>query len=138
MEAAGWAAEASAASSPAVSALLAAGEAAAVEGLQHQYSSHGLTQTAASANEKDLPSLSLVLDSALSILFARAAVVNLLMHVATPSATRGPGALKCFAEVTDGGDTVMALEVANGLFETLAIPEMQRHIVDLTKKLMTW
>ncbi len=134
---AGWLAEGSIASSPAVSALLAAGEAAAVEGLQHQYSPHGLTHTAASANEKDLPSLSLVLDTALAILFARAAVVNLLTHIATPFAKTEPGLPICI-EGGDGAKAVTALEVANGILAALAIPETQRHIVNLTKTLMTW
>ncbi|CAM9095192.1 unnamed protein product, partial [Hapterophycus canaliculatus] len=44
--------------------------------------SHQLTRIAKSADEADLPSLSLVFDMALSIIFARAAVINLLTHVA--------------------------------------------------------
>ena len=60
-------------------ALLAAQEASA-EGVVNN-GQHALMKAALSADEGDLPSLSLVLDMALSILFARAAIVNLLSHV---------------------------------------------------------
>lgn len=60
-------------------ALLAAQEASAAEVAVN--GQHGLMRAALSAEEDDLPSLSLVLDMALSILFSRAAIVNLLSHV---------------------------------------------------------
>lgn len=44
-------------------------------------SSRGFLTAVLSAHEEDLPCLSLVLDTALSILFARAAIVNLLSHI---------------------------------------------------------
>lgn len=98
-----------------------------------------------SATEGDLPSLSLVLDTALSILFARAAMINLLTHVTTPSAkyscpslrleptasTKGP-------DVGRGDDTVVAMAVVRGILDTLADPENQQCVLDLTKALVTW
>lgn len=52
-----------------------------------RYNSHRLTRIAMLADGADLSSLSLVFDTALSILFARAAVVNLLTHAAGTSGT---------------------------------------------------
>lgn len=79
-EEAAWADNDVNASSRTVVALLAAQEASSAEG-EVTNDQHGLMKAALSAHEGDLPSLSLVLDMALSILFARAAIVNLLSHV---------------------------------------------------------
>lgn len=55
---------------------------AAREGVQQSETTpQGLLQVVYSAEEEDLPSLSLVLDTALSTILARVAVVNLLSHV---------------------------------------------------------
>lgn len=80
-EEATWAESDVTASSQTVAALLAAQEASAstAEGVASN-AQHGLMKAALSADEGDLPSLGLVLDMALSILFARAAIVNLLSH----------------------------------------------------------
>lgn len=123
-------------------ASVAQGKAATVEGIRHD--SHGLTRIAMSATKGDLPSLSLVLDTALSILFARAAIINLLVHVATPSAKCSSPSLRLEPPTTKGAgveheeETMVAVEVAHGILETLAVPENQRCIVDLTKALVTW
>lgn len=82
----GWTANKSVTSSQTASALLAAGETASSTGIDTI--PHGWTKIAISASEGDLQSLSFVLDMALSILFARAAVVNLLTHVAADGGPR--------------------------------------------------
>ena len=138
----GWTADGSANSTPMVGApSVAQGEAATADGLRHD--SHALTRIAMSATEGDLPSLSVVLDTALSILFARAAMVNLLMHVATPSAKYSCPSLRLERTTTkgshegDGRHTLVAMELARGILETLAVPENQQSVLDLTKALAT-
>lgn len=79
-EEATWAESDVTASSQTVAALLAAQEASSAEGVVSN-AQHGLMKAALSADEGDIPSLGLVLDMALSILFARVAIVNLLSHV---------------------------------------------------------
>lgn len=79
-EEAAWADNDVNASSQTVEALLTAQEASSAKG-EVTNAQHGLMKAALSADEGDLPLLSLVLDMALSILFARAAIVNLLSHV---------------------------------------------------------
>lgn len=137
------------------------------EGIEN--SSHGLTKIATSASEGDLPSLSLVLDTALSILFARAAVVNLIMHIAEdngpqchpvlpatfscPSLRFGPPTTKWpgvsigveegmfrtpSAHGPRGGENGVLMDVAQGILDTLLVPEDQHRIVDITKTLATW
>eukprot|EP00752_Nemacystus_decipiens_P011018 g9791.t1 len=137
----GWTADASVSSPPIVAeALVAQGEGAMPDGLRHD--THGLKNIAMSAIEGDLPSLSLVLDTALSILFARAAMVNLLMHVAKslvkyscPSLGLQPTTMKG-SGVGDVEDTLVAMEVARGMLKTLTAPENQQSVVDLTKTLV--
>lgn len=105
--------------------------------------SNGLTRIAMSATERDLPSLSLVLDTALSILFARAAMINLLQHVATPSAKYSCPFSRLEPKTTKGSDvdheegTLVATPVVRGIMEALAVPDNQQCIVDLTKTLVT-
>lgn len=97
-----------------------------------------------SATEGDLPSLSIVLDTALSILFARAAIINLLMHVATPPAKYFSRSLRLDPTTTNGSEVghgkepLVAMEIARGILGTLAVSENQRCVVDLTKALVTW
>lgn len=119
-----------------------------------------LTET---AEEEDLPSLSIVLDTALSILLARAAVVNLLSHVQAndkftrllwqpdvssrhcigPASseperlhTRQPWDVDGFYYKNEDGDAMEKVE--QGVIEALASPDKQRRIVDLAKILVTW
>lgn len=68
-------------SSAAAARLRAGNRPTAMEGGLSETMPHGLMQAVCSAEENDLPSLSLVLDTALSTIFARVAVVNLLSHV---------------------------------------------------------
>lgn len=76
---AAWAENEPNASSP-MATLLAADRMAVTKGLQNG-SPNGLMKMALSADEKELASLSLVLDTTLSIFYARAAVANLLSHI---------------------------------------------------------
>eukprot|EP00903_Cladosiphon_okamuranus_P007137 g6932.t1 len=138
-----WTADGLVNSSPLAAASVERGEAATFEILRHGL--HGLARIALSANEGDLPSLSLVLDMALSILFARAAMTNLFMHVATPSTKSScpsvrlaPTATTKRSGVGHGDETLVAIAVARGVLDTLADPENQQCVVDLTKALVTW
>lgn len=122
-----------------------------------------LTETAISAEEEDLPSLSIVLDTALSILLARAAVVNLLSHVQAndnfthflwqpefssrycigPTSseherlyTKQPWDVDGFYNKKEDRDAMEKVE--QWVIEALASPDKQRRIADLTKILATW
>ena len=128
-----------------------------------QISSYKLTEAAFSAEEEDLPTLSLVLDMALSILLARAAVVSLISHVQAydwsrrfprqpqVSPQRCAGLVSCESERLhplqiwstgerdrDTKDGDAAEKVAQGLLEALASPDKQMSIVGLTKVLSIW
>lgn len=163
---AGWTGNELATSTSTVPALLPAEETTPFEGVENGW--HGLTRIAMSASEADLPALSLVLDTALSILFARAAVVNLLTHIAAdgrpqhpvlpatfscpsltfePPTTKGPGVSVGVGEGMfpapsahgrHGGETVIVMDIAHGILDTLLVSEDQHHLVDLTKALATW
>lgn len=56
-----------------------------VDGLRS--TSYGIKRVAMITDERDLPSLSRVLETALSILLARAAVVNLFSHITAATGT---------------------------------------------------
>lgn len=162
---AGWTANELATSTSTASALLPAENTTPFEGVGN--GSHGLTRIALSASEGDLPALSLVLDTALSILFARAAVVHVLAHIAAesrpqhpvlpvtfscpslrfePPTTKGPAVSTGVEGVFPipsthgprGGETTIVRDVAHGILDTLLVPEDQHRIVDLTKALASW
>lgn len=81
---AGWT-ESKSASSPTAPPLPAGDGQVMVDGLRS--TSYGIKRVAMMADERDLPSLSRVLETALSILFARAAVVNLFSHITAATGT---------------------------------------------------
>ncbi|CAM9356733.1 unnamed protein product [Ectocarpus sp. 12 AP-2014] len=72
-------------SSPTTLPFLAEDGQAMVDGLRS--TSYGIKRVAMITDERDLPSLSRVLETALSILLARAAVVNLFSHITAASGT---------------------------------------------------